>query len=196
MKISLDNEEVFSLSEVQKKVIQNDIPADIFEADMKRRLEWCLEHPVRRHCDRMRPEWIQQAKAKGAKEIPIDTLKIPGMFADLSPYREFCIQVDGVECYKLSKEQHAVLCNCICKECTPEDWMKNRMQWVLKHKYERCMERLRKEWEPRLQAKGVESVPADDDEFAMLIFMQADYKSRSYRELESKASLKALAPAR
>jgi len=98
MKISVNDQELFTLSEVQKKVIQNDILSEIFEEDMKRRLKWVL----------------------------------------------------------------------------------------LDEKYRKCMERLRKEWEPKLKEMGAKSLPTDDDEFAQLVFAKAEYKNRSQREAEAK----------
>jgi len=44
MKVSVDDQEIFRLSETQKKVIMNDIPSDIFDEDMKRRLHYILDH--------------------------------------------------------------------------------------------------------------------------------------------------------
>lgn len=100
MKISVDDKEVFTLSEIQKKVIQNDIPLEIFDEDMKRRLKWVL----------------------------------------------------------------------------------------FDEKYCRCMERLRREWEPKLKAEGVAMLPTNDDAFAQLVFAHRDYKSRSQREAASKTA--------
>lgn len=97
MKISVNDVELFTLTELQKKVIQNDIPTEIFEEDMKRRLRWIL----------------------------------------------------------------------------------------LDEKYRKCFERLKKEWEPKLIAKGMTSIPTDLDEFAELVFSQPDYKNRSQRNIES-----------
>ncbi len=94
MKISVNDEEIYTLTETQKKVIQNDIPSDIFEEDMKRRLRWVL--------------------------------------------------VD--------------------------------------EKYSRCMERLRKEWEPKFKSDGAKSIPTDDDEFAQMVFAHPNYKDRLARE--------------
>ncbi len=98
MKISVDDQEIFTLTEIQKKVIQNDIPSEIFEEDMKRRLKWVL----------------------------------------------------------------------------------------LDEKYRKCMERLRKEWEPKLKLEGVSMLPTDDDAFAQIVFSHSDYKNRSEREREKK----------
>ncbi len=94
MKISVDDKEIFTLSETQKKVIQNDIPKEIFEQDMCRRLKWIL----------------------------------------------------------------------------------------IDEKYEKCMQRLRMEWESKLKEKGVSSFPAHDEEFAELVFSQPEYQNRSQRD--------------
>jgi len=98
MKISVNDQELFTLSDIQKQVIQNDIPLEIFEEDMKRRLKWVL----------------------------------------------------------------------------------------VEEKYQKCFERLKKEWEPKLAAKGIESLPTNPDVFAALVFSQPEYKNRSNREKEAK----------
>jgi len=93
MKISIDNKDIFTLSETQKAVLKNDVPSDIFEADMERRLEY-----------------------------------------------------------------------------------------ILMHKYEQCFKRLKAEWEPKLAASGVESIPTNADSFAQLVFSQPNYLDRKARE--------------
>lgn len=90
--------------------------------------------------------------------------------------------------FKVSEIQKKVICNDIPAEIIDED-MKRRLEWVLRHKYERCFERLQKEWLPKLAANGVKSVPMDRDALAELIFAQPDYKDRSAREAEAKAKL-------
>jgi hypothetical protein len=44
MKISVNDVELFTLTDVQKKVIMDYVPESIFEDDMKRRLNWVLMH--------------------------------------------------------------------------------------------------------------------------------------------------------
>ncbi len=94
MKISVNNQEIFVLTDIQKQVIQNDIPSEIFEDDMKRRLKWVL----------------------------------------------------------------------------------------IDEKYSKCMERLRREWEPKLKMSGYKMLPTDDADFASLVFSQPEYKNRSDRD--------------
>jgi hypothetical protein len=95
------------------------------------------------------------------------------------------ISVDGQELYTLSETQKKVIKNDILEEIFEED-MKRRLQYTLTHKYERCFERLKKEWEPHLISNGVRMIPTDPDEFANLVFSQPKYKNRSAREKDER----------
>jgi hypothetical protein len=64
MKISVDGQEVFSLSETQKAVIKSDVPHDIFESDMKRRLEWVLVHKYEHCLASLKKEWEPRLKER------------------------------------------------------------------------------------------------------------------------------------
>jgi hypothetical protein len=91
------------------------------------------------------------------------------------------VSVNDQEIFTLSEIQKKVIQNDIPSEIFDED-MKRRLKWVLvDEKYRRCMERLRREWEPRLKSH-MPSLPTNDDEFANLVFSQPDYKNRSQRE--------------
>jgi len=87
--------------------------------------------------------------------------------------------------FEITKTQKAVICNEIKSEILDAD-LKRRLQYVLMHKYEQCFKRLKEEWEQKLANNGVKSFPADKDEFAKLVFSQADYKDRSTRDEEAK----------
>jgi hypothetical protein len=93
------------------------------------------------------------------------------------------ISVNNRELFSLSEVQKRVICNDIHADILDSD-LERRLQWVLMHKYEQCMKRLRDEWMPKLKGR-VESVPLDDDAFAQLVFSQQDYKDRKGRELHS-----------
>lgn len=79
MKISVNEQELFTLSETQKKVIQNDISEDIFEEDMKRRLQWVLTHKYEECFKRLKEEWDSKLAANGVKMISTD----PEEYAEL-----------------------------------------------------------------------------------------------------------------
>jgi len=72
MKISINDKELFTLSETQKKVIKNEINEDIFEDDMKRRLQYILIHKYERCFDRLKNEWLLKLKANGITMISTD----------------------------------------------------------------------------------------------------------------------------
>lgn len=72
MKISIDNQELFTLSEIQKKVIKNDILDDIFDEDMKRRLKYVLEHKYEQCFKRLKDEWEPKLRQNGVAMIPTD----------------------------------------------------------------------------------------------------------------------------
>lgn len=79
MKISVNDQELFSLNEVQKKVICNDVFDEVFDADMKRRLNWILMHKYENCFRRLKAEWEPKLKAAGVDAIPLDNDK----FAEL-----------------------------------------------------------------------------------------------------------------
>ena len=94
------------------------------------------------------------------------------------------VKVDDQELFELSETQKRVICNDIPDEIFEDD-MKRRLEYILMHKYERCFERLKKEWKPKLKENGVLEIPLNEEAFAQLVFQQPNYKSRSAREAES-----------
>lgn len=62
MKLQLNGQEFFELTPIQKKVICNDIHEDEFDADMKRRLQYILEHKYEQCFNRLKKEWDEKLK--------------------------------------------------------------------------------------------------------------------------------------
>lgn len=91
------------------------------------------------------------------------------------------ISVDGKVLFELSETQKKVIKNEIHEDVFDED-MKRRLQYILMHKYERCFERLKSEWDQKLRANGVSMMPTDPDAYAELVFSQPNYKSRKQRD--------------
>lgn len=92
------------------------------------------------------------------------------------------ISVDDKELFTLTETQKKVIMNDISEDIFEDD-MKRRLQWVLMHKWERCFERLKKEWEPKLKQAGIKMIPTDEEEFANLVFSQSSYQDRKNREM-------------
>ena len=79
MKISVNDQELFTLTDTQKKVIKNDVPGDIFEDDMKRRVNWVLMHKYERCFARLKAEWDKKLVENGVQSVPTD----PDAYAQL-----------------------------------------------------------------------------------------------------------------
>ena len=94
------------------------------------------------------------------------------------------ISVDDKEFFSLSETQKNVIKNDIHEDIFDED-IKRRLQYILTHKYERCFMRLKQEWDLKLKANGVTSIPLDEESYAKLVFAQPNYKSRKVRETEA-----------
>lgn len=70
MKISVNDKELFTLSDVQQQVLKNDIHADLFEEDMNRRLQWVLMHKYEQCFKKLKEEWDPKLAVNGVDMIP------------------------------------------------------------------------------------------------------------------------------
>lgn len=93
------------------------------------------------------------------------------------------ISVDDVELYSLSDMQMNVLKHKINSDFIDAD-LKQRLQWVLTHVYEQAFKAMKQEWDSKLVANGVESIPTEPDAYAQLVFSQPNYKDRKTRDAE------------
>ena len=95
------------------------------------------------------------------------------------------ISVDGKEVLNLNETKKKVIMNDINADEFKAD-MERRTKHIIMHKYEQCFKRLKDEWEPKLKANGVQSIPLDNDAFATLVMSQPNYKDRKVRDDEEK----------
>lgn len=73
MEIKVDDVSLFSLATWEKDVIKYMIPSADFEADMKRRLQWVLQHKCEQCYKRFEDEWLDKLRADPAVDtIPAD----------------------------------------------------------------------------------------------------------------------------
>jgi hypothetical protein len=96
------------------------------------------------------------------------------------------VQVDGETVLELSELQKQVIKHEISDDIFVSD-MKRRVAWILTHKYDEVHKSLRNEWESKLAANGVKSLPIDREEFAQLVFSQTNYKNRKQRDADENA---------
>lgn len=87
MKISVDGQELFTLSETQKKVLKNQIHEDRFEADMKRRIQWIVIHKYEECFKELKNEWEPKLKQRGIEMIPTDSDKFAQLIFSQPDYK-------------------------------------------------------------------------------------------------------------
>ena len=102
MKISVNDKELLTLSETQKRVIKNDIPEDIFDEDMNRRLQWVLMHKYEECFKRLKEEWDPKLQANKVDMIPTNPEAYAELVFSQKDYksrseREAMISVDQLE---------------------------------------------------------------------------------------------------
>lgn len=86
MKISVDDKELFTLTDIQKKVIMNDIHESIFDEDMKRRLQYILMHKYEECFKRLKSEWDERL-VKVVDSVPTNPDKYAELVFSQSDYR-------------------------------------------------------------------------------------------------------------
>lgn len=79
MKVTVDNVDLFQLSETQKQVIQDNVPSEIFDEDMKRRLQWIITHKYEECHKELQQKWYDILVQRGVTMMPTD----PDTFAQL-----------------------------------------------------------------------------------------------------------------
>lgn len=72
MKVSVNDVELFTLSETQKDVLQHFIPSALLDEDLKRRLNWVLDHKYQRAFVQLKAEWDPKLVENGVQSIPTD----------------------------------------------------------------------------------------------------------------------------
>jgi len=70
MKVTVDGKDLFELTEIQKNVIKNDINADIFYEDMKKRIFYIVNHKYEQCFKRLKAEWEPKLADAGVESIP------------------------------------------------------------------------------------------------------------------------------
>lgn len=72
MKISVNDVELFTLSEIQKNVIKDEISNELFDSDMKRRLQWILMEKYNTCFQNLQNYWLPILISRGVTSIPTD----------------------------------------------------------------------------------------------------------------------------
>ena len=70
MKVTVDGVDILELSKVQEDIIKHEIPSEIFEDDMIRRLKWIVMRKHEQAFKKMKEEWDHKLEKAGVEFIP------------------------------------------------------------------------------------------------------------------------------
>lgn len=88
MKLQVDGKQVLELAEWQKSVIKNDMPEEIFQEDMERRVRWIIQEKFDRCWERFEKEWIERLRNDpSVKNIPLDRQEFTTLVLSRSDYK-------------------------------------------------------------------------------------------------------------
>lgn len=88
MKISINDKELFTVNDTQKKVIMDYIPSDSFEDDMKRRLQWVIMHLYEDAFKKLKERNEPLIIKNGIESIPTDPDKYAQLVFSLPQYQD------------------------------------------------------------------------------------------------------------
>lgn len=182
MRISLDGIDILTLSDEQKNVMKHDVRADLFDADIVRRMRYFLTYPCEKYIAANKASWIAQLESQGAKTYPSDPFELAALFIDSSKESPVSVAVDGKEVFILPPIQIAIFKLASKKSAVEE--ISDR----LLEKYEQCFKRFKLRWEPEFVKESV-PVPIVKEDFARAVFSRNDYKDRMTRDVEEAAAL-------
>lgn len=86
MKISVNDQELFTLSDIQCKVICNEIYKDEFVEDMKRRLQWVIMHKYEQCFKALKDEW-EPKLAERIDAVPTNNDKLAELIFSQPDYK-------------------------------------------------------------------------------------------------------------
>lgn len=88
MLVNVDGKRLFELSDVQKKVIKNDVDADIFDSYIKTSLFYIINHKYNQCFRRLKVEWDKKLEERGIKNIPLNKDKYAELVFSQEDYKD------------------------------------------------------------------------------------------------------------
>lgn len=204
MIITVDQEDILTLSTTQENVIKNDIHSDRFSADMNRRVVYSatrlyivMFRNLKRKWDEKligrveffpesdedyatlvfaQPDYVSfwENYQQDNSEENLDTI-----LPSYDNSQTSSVKVDAAEVATITPIQKQVM-EAEMWPHTINQKIKDMITNCISEKYLQCYKRLKQRWDPVLRSRGIR-IPTDRDQYAQLVFSQPDYQSRSQR---------------
>lgn len=103
MDVYLDNELLFSISDDQQSILKHSIKSDILVSEIKRRLQWCIDEPIKQRYREMRAEWEPILIQRGATSLPTDMIAFSKLAMQQPDYKDAATKIAEQEAAKQVK---------------------------------------------------------------------------------------------
>lgn len=190
MKIIVNDQELLTLSPLHLKIFAHEINSDGLDSDIKRRLKWVLEHEFTNAFKELKKETVPELAKAGVSSIPLDEEVFVRTLNKLDKYKNvpmegepFVVKVNNEELLRFTQPKVNVFT--IMVRTDAWRYMRDKLKWVVTHKLDRIVEKMRLEWEPKLRAAGITEVPLSPEGFAELVFKQKGYQDRKARDADA-----------
>lgn len=87
MKVSVNDEILFELNDIHKKVLADELHADSIEDDMKRRMQYIIMYKYETIMKKLRSKWEPKLKKEGVKMLPTDDEEFAQLVFDHPEYQ-------------------------------------------------------------------------------------------------------------
>jgi len=92
------------------------------------------------------------------------------------------IKLDDEVILKLSEVEIKTLMNDISSDELKED-IARRLKYIVMHKHDECLKRLKEQWIPKFKELGKDSIPLDDKMFCEEVFACSSYECKKIRSM-------------
>ena len=105
MKISVNDQEIFTLSDFEKKVIQSELDSSVFDAEIKRRLQWIIMEKYNEALKNLKAKWEPILINRGATSLPVKLEEIAKLIFDQPDYKDARTRIiEAEEARKIQKK--------------------------------------------------------------------------------------------
>lgn len=188
MKVSVNGQELYNLTATQLKILADEISTDDLDANLKRRITYFIDREFALCFSQFKKDTLKFLQDKNIETAPADPEEYCQLvfgqdeFKNVPECDDFVTSVDDIQLHVLSGTKCKLICHVLKKDAHKR--LREIVEYFVPHKLEKVAERLRRQWDPRLQAKGINDIPVSDEAFAQLVFSQPEYEDRKARKAQ------------
>lgn len=184
MKFSYNGADVYEISADKEKCIKHDIPASVYDADMKRRAVWVVQNLFNKSLLYMKRALESEWETLGVTALPPTDSELAALIVEKVPpaqsYQASVLAVDGVDLYTVPLVTKQLID--VATGRNADEVIAKGIANLFEEKVKMCCRRIREQYEPLMKAEK-KSIPVSAQAFVQEAFLRSDYKDREARDV-------------